>query len=182
MTGRPPDTLRLWSLVYREDRAAAVSHASAPNLGSYVHLQNKADPSEFDAILRDPPTTTWICSIADGGKIHVVPHARINHGADTWCVRYERFNVHSNTAEYIKLAGAMQALLDVGFSKGDIKTEPSPGRLVRCGIDMWRTYDSLLRRYRGGALFEVALFLRRRKDGNTDRDGKGDAARAGDDA
>ena len=53
MTGRPPDTLRLWSIAYAEDgRTWPANHPSAPNLGERIHLQNKADPSAFRALLR----------------------------------------------------------------------------------------------------------------------------------
>jgi hypothetical protein len=162
MTGRPPDTLRLWSLVYREDRPAAPSHEKAPRLGSHIHLQNKADPSEFDAVLRDPPSGPWICAVADSGQIHVIPFARVNHGR-RWCVRFERHDVRSSSDEYSRIADAMQALYDAGYSKDDIATgSPSPGRLLRAGVDLWRENDKTLRRYRGGPLFELALFLRRR--------------------
>ena len=163
LTGKPPDTLRLWTLVYREDRLAAPSHDSAPGLGQHIHLQNKADPSEVDAILRDPPESPWICAVADSGKIHTTPFARVNRGR-VWCVRFERWDVRSTSDEYARVADAMQALMDAGFSKADIEGEPSPGRLVRCGIEVWREHDATLRPYRGGPLFDLALFVRRKTD------------------
>ena len=163
MTGRPPDTLRLWSVIYREDREAAPSHEKAPNLGPRLHLQNKADPSEFDALLREPPYGPWIASVADSGKIHVVPFARINRGR-RWCVRFERHDVRSTSEEYSRVADATQALYDAGFSKGDIEHGPSPSRLLRCGVELWRANDELLLPYRGGALFQLVMFLMRKKE------------------
>lgn len=164
LTGKPPDTLRLWSLVYREDRDAAASHEKAPSLGPRIHLQNKADPSEADAVLRDPPDSPWVCTVADSGKIHTVPFAQINAGR-AWTARFERWDVRSTSDEYARIADAMQALMDAGFSKADISGEPSPGRLLRCGMELWREHDATLRPYRGGPLFDLALFLRRKSDG-----------------
>lgn len=162
MTGRPPDTLRLWSLVYRENRAAAPSHDKAPDLGRWIHAQNKADPSAFDAILRTPPEGRWVCSIADSGQIHVAPFAIVNRGKGRWCVRFERSDVRGTGLSYRRVADSMQTLYDAGFSKADIAAAPGPSKLYRCGLDLWRHHDEILRPFRGGALFELALFLRRK--------------------
>lgn len=167
MTGRPPDTLRLWSIVYREDRDAAPSHEKAMDLGPRIHLQNKADPSEFDAVLRDPPAGPWVCSVADSGQIHVLPFARVNNGSGPWVVRFERFGVSSTPAEYGLVSDAMQALYEAGYSKADIGTlQSSPSRLNRCGVALWRAQSDILRPYAGGGLFQLALFLRRRSHGD----------------
>lgn len=163
-TGRPPDTLRLWSVVYREDRPASPSHLKATALGGHTHLQNKADPSEFHRILASPPSGPWVCSVADSGQIHVLPFARVNRGPARWTVRFERHDVTAAPEEYRSLSEAMQSLYDAGFSKDDIATAPSPGRLFRAGIDLWRHHDSLLRRYRGGPLFTLSLFLLRKSE------------------
>lgn len=162
MTGRPPDTLRLWSIVYREDRKAAPSHPAAPRLGPRLHLTNKANVSEIDSVLRTPPIGPWVCSVADSGQIHVAPFARVNTGAGAWCVRFERLDVLSSPDEYTRVASVMIELYAAGYSKEDIAGEPSPSKLYRSGVELWREHDRFLRRYRGGALFELALFLLRK--------------------
>lgn len=160
MTGRPPDTLRLWSLIYREDRPAAPSHAAAPALGARIHLSNKADPSGIDVLLRAPPESPWVCTVADSGQLHVVPFAQVNRGP-TFCVRFERADVRGTAADYGVIADAQQALLDGGFSKADIASCPSPGHLSRA-LPLWRRHDAILAPHRGRPLFALSLFLRRR--------------------
>jgi hypothetical protein len=162
MTGRPPDTLRLWSVAWREGERAAPSHPKAPDLGAEVHLTNKADPGELDRVLREPPPGRWVCSVADTGQIHVVPLAVVNRGAGPWQARYERLDVRSSPAEYVRVSGAMRALLAAGFYKSDVETgSPTPARLNAGGPALWREHDATLVPYRGGALFRLALFLQR---------------------
>lgn len=186
MTGRPPDTLRLWSIGYREDSVRwPPNHPSAPDFGQRIHAQNKADPSAFEAMLLAPPPGRWVCSIANSGQIHTAPFAPVNEGAERWGVRFERSTIWTTTTEYRRLYTAVRTLMTAGFGKGEIAAEPSPGRLVRLGIKIWRAGDTVLRRYRGGPLLDLVLFLTRRKDTDyaerRNSDGVRGASRAGDD-
>lgn len=163
MTGRPPDTLRLWSVAWAEEpRSWPANHASAPALGPSIHLQNKADPSGFRALLLDPPTTgRWICAVADSGQIHTTPFAPVNYGAERFGVRFERVTVWTSRAEYGALDAAMAELLSAGFWKSDIES-PSAFRLAEPGaLPLWLKHRELLGRYRGGPLFDLVLFLSR---------------------
>lgn len=167
LTGRPPDTLRLWSVLWvdqtwlREDERMrlAPSHGSAPALGPEIHLNKKSDLSEFDRILRHPPHGRWACSITDSGKLHVFPFAVVNHGSDPWCVRYERVDVHSDPAEYGRVADAVVAALAAGYFKSELLSEPFPSRMAKVGIEAWRSFERAVERHRGGVLLELAVFL-----------------------
>lgn len=164
MTGRPPDTLRLWSLLWVDGAELAPSHEKAPQLGPSIHLQNKADPSLFMTALCCPPDRPWAMAVADSGQIHVIPHAVVNFPGDGgWRVRFERVDVVSTTREFRDLHSVITDLIVAGFSKTDIAGEPSIGKLARCGIDVWRRADKYLSRYRGGAVLDLALFLTRKE-------------------
>lgn len=163
MTGRPPDTLRLWTVVYREDGAPFPSaHPASKDLGPRIHLQNKADPSGARAILLVPPVGRWICSVADSGQIHTLPFAPVNDGASRYGVRFERATIWTTPAEYRRIDDAIRELLAAGFSKEDIARRPAPYRLTGATIEIWRRIDPTLAPYRGGPLLDLALFLTRK--------------------
>lgn len=168
MTGRPPDTLRLWSIAYREDGVPWPANHPACTLPiGRIHAQNKADPSAFRSLLRTPPETgSWICSIAIGGQIHTLPFAPVNRGADRYGVRVERVTVWTTPRQYIAIDDAIAALLSAGYTKQDIAEEPFPGRLLTCGIDIWRAQQSVLAPWRGSGVLELALFLARKDKPN----------------
>ena len=165
MTGRPPDTLRLWSVLWRDDGwQRPDNHPAAKDLGPAIHLQNKADPSAFRAVLRDPPAGRWLCSIADSGQIHTVPFAEVNHGAGRYSVRFERTTVWTTPEVYRLIDDTVSELVAAGFSKDDIAAgTPSPYRLTAETIPIWRSAMSRLAAYRGGHLLNLALFLFRKE-------------------
>lgn len=164
MTGTPPMSLRMWSIVVRSDRPVAHSHPASAclGLGERTHAQNKADPSEFDAILRNPPSTPWVCVVADSGKIHTTPYAQVNTGR-YWTVRFERVDVRGDSDRYTVIADAQQRLYDLGFSKTEIQTGEPESRRIGELIDDWMREDLILAPHRGSQLFELALFLRRKQ-------------------
>ena len=186
MTGRPPDTLRLWSIAWSETpREWPLNHESAPNLGTSIHLQNKADPSAFRALLRCPPSGRWMCSIADSGQIHTAPFATVNRGAGRYSVRFERVNVVATPEQYRTVDDSISRLMAAGYTKQDIAEQPLPSRLIKCGLDLWRAEQEVLRPYRGSPLFDLALFLARKDQPTDDRraeDASSNRAGARDDA
>jgi hypothetical protein len=163
MTGRPPDTLRLWTVVYREDGTSfPAAHPASKDLGPRIHLQNKADPSGARAILMAPPAGRWVCSVADSGQIHTLPFAPVNDGAGRYGVRFERATIWTTPAEYRRIDAAIRELQAAGFSKEDIAGRPSPYRLTSETIAIWRRLEPTLAPYRGGPLLDLALFLTRK--------------------
>jgi hypothetical protein len=164
MTGRPPDTLRLWSLAYVEDgRTWPAGHPSAPSLGPMIHAQNKADPRAFRALLREPPPGRWVCSIADSGQIHTAPFAPVNVGRGRYGVRYERTTIYTTAAQYVAVDDSIARLMTAGYTKQDIAEGPLPFRLAACGAAIWRAEQAVLAPFRGSPLLELALFLARKE-------------------
>jgi hypothetical protein len=164
MTGRPPDTLRLWSIAYRDAAAPWPSnHPSCTLPSGAVHAQNKADPSAFRALLREPPVGRWVCSIADSGQIHTLPFAPVNVGSGRFGVRFERTTITTTAAEYGELDAAIHRLMRAGFTKTDITDEPPPHRLVECGAELWMTERRRLAPWLRSSLLELVLFLARKE-------------------
>lgn len=172
MTGKPPDTVRMWSVVYREDREAAPSNPKAihTRTGPHTHLCSKADLSQVVDTLLDPPDSTWGVSIADSGQIHVLPQAQVNTGR-LWTVQFERAKIHASSDQLSTLIHHCAVLYGAGFVKDDISSgSPHPSKLVKYGLDVWRDNDEVLRPHRGGALMDLALFLLRTENRDDLRD------------
>lgn len=171
MGEKPPNTFRLWSVVYREDRPAAASTAKAvyPH-GPHTHCTSKADVSEIVDVLFDPPDSPWVCSIADSGQIHILPWCRVNVG-DAWTVRYEREDITATSDEFAHVLYHASALLAAGYIRDDIETlDPHPSKLVRHGIDIWRVHASPLKQWRRSGLLRLALSLTRKETYGATRD------------
>jgi len=162
--GKPPDTLRLWSIVYRADRRGAPSNAKAiyPH-GAHTHLTSKSDVAEIVDVLLSPPDAPWVCCVAESGQIHLLPFARVNHGSELWTVRYEREDVSSSSLTFARVLYHGSALLAAGFIREDIETlEPHPSKLVKHGVAVWREHAGPLKQWRRSALLALAVALTRK--------------------
>lgn len=162
-TGRPPDTLRLWTWVYRADRELAPSNTKAqPWAKGHVQATTKADVTEIAALLLDPPDCEWFTTIADSGQIHIVPFAVVNSGR-RWRVKFERVDVVADSDEFGAVYAAANDCYQAGFVKEDLLTgRPHPSKLVKCGIDTWKAYHNRVAAHIGSPLLELAIWLLRR--------------------
>lgn len=161
--GKPPDTFRLWSVVYRADRPAAPSNAKAvyPH-GPHTHCTSKSDVSEIVDVLLDPPDAPWVCSIADSGQIHILPWSPINRGSE-WTVMYERVRIDSDSRQFAEVLFHVAALLAAGFIREDVETlDPHPSKLAKYGQDVWATHARPLQQWRRSGLLALAVALTRK--------------------
>jgi len=197
MAGKGSDTLRTWSIVYREDQPPYPNHEKSNparhSRNACLCARNDMTPV-LDALL-EPPDGRWFVSIAEKGKIHTLPHARVNHSQAWWLVRFERFDVTSTPQTFARLLHHQAQLYQTGFVKEDIRIgEPHPSKLVKYGIDLWHHHNTVLSPDRHSPAFQLALFLLK-KDGIEDviertahaaeprsGDGPGSASRARRDA
>lgn len=168
MAGRPPLTLRLWSVLWREDGHTLQSSTNCPWQPAGVRFTNKGDIEDFQSVLLDPPRCKWGMSIADGGKIHVLPFAPINAGnSDGWRVRIDDLTVSSSGSEFSAITKHAAILYDLGFSKTDILSgQPQPSSLKKHGVDEWRQHHSCLRPWFRSVQLRLALFFLRREHRN----------------
>ena len=169
--GKPPDTFRLWSVVYREDRPAAPSNPKAtyPH-GPHTHCTSKSDVSEIVDVLLDPPASTWVCAVADSGQIHILPWSTINVG-DVWSVLYERQRVDSDSETFATVLYHVTSLLAAGYIREDIETlDPHPSKLVKHGSAVWAEHARPLKQWCRSGLLALALSLTRKESYGATRD------------
>jgi len=149
MEGRPPDTLRMWSILYKNNKH---------------QLMNKSNMDEIGFTLIDPPSGYWSVSIADSGKLHVLPYTRTNYGNGKWCIRMDRENVFGDRRTFGQFLYHISCLIDAGYSRKSILTrQPKITELKNFGIDTWKNHISCLP-YKGGTSLEYIATLISRKD------------------
>jgi hypothetical protein len=102
MSGKPPDTFRMWSVLYRSD-GVRLTHSETfanydqekiPSLrsllgASCLSMTNRGHARQIIDALTCPPDSTWFLSLTTSGQIHTVPFAKCNDG-HRYTVRLER--------------------------------------------------------------------------------------------
>lgn len=182
MGSKPPETFRLWSVLWREDwpEAPPSNEKFAYQKGPHTCVTTKADMGPVVETLLFPPRDgmRWSCSIADSGQIHTLPFATVNWGDAPWTVRFEREDVRSTSEDFAEILYHAMSLLCAGFIREDVLSlEPHPSKLVKHGIDVWRSHAEPLRRWRRSAHLALAVTLAKREEYEHVR-ARADAARA----
>ncbi len=171
MEGKPSTSLRMWSILYREDGKTEPSDEKAPPAGPNATLRNKSDMRPMLDALLDPPSGWWFCSLADSGKIHVVIYAKPNYGAGRWVIRFEREDIASTPEKFGKIVHHISTLMAAGYSKTEInKREPQFKKIRQTGMDFWRSHIKELGPGKNGAVERLATFLLREKTADEYRD------------
>jgi len=159
MEGKPPNTLRMWSTLYRED---GVRTSNGPELGPRVGTLNRADLSPVLETLCFPPSCRWAVGIAESGKVHIVPYIPMNSGSGVWSIRVDRVNVHASAFEFRRVVHNFAVLAEAGYSaRAIINRNPSTRDLVKNGIEVWRENISALGPTAGQIERLVAMMVRK---------------------
>ena len=160
-SGKPPATVRMWTVVARPDLPAPPSHPKAVFGGAHVQYTARNDMRWVVSTLCDPPDGPWLVSVAESGQKHHVPYARVNHGAGRWAVRMDQADVVSTPAEFRAAFAHVVALRRAGFTTGEVENgAPSAVHLsVPGALDLWRAYGEPLAPLRRSPLLHLACFL-----------------------
>ena len=158
-SGKPPATLRMWSLIAAPGTELPPSNPKAwlqntPGL----FLFNRSDPGPLSRILAAPPAGEWIATVAVSAQKHVLPYAAMNYGSGQWSVRMEDHNVTATPDEWKTVHGAALTLRSMGVPAEAIM-EGSP-KFVRNITDLveWRRLNTTLTPWLGSPLLDLALW------------------------
>lgn len=171
--GKPPDTFRMWTVSYTSTVDAPASHekAAPARVGPHTHLAGRNDLAWPLSVLLDPPRGAWGMALAESGKIHTLPHSRLNRSQSRWTVRFDRVDVSSYPSRFRHILHHAADLYAAGYNKQDIRTlSPSPSRIAKLGISQWRVAQLALAGAAGGAELDLALFLLRKDNAEEIRD------------
>ena len=162
-SGKPPATLRMWSVICTPGLHVAVSQPKAwlqdtPGLC----LTNRADTRPIIDTLTAPPTGPWVVTVAVSGQKHVVPYANVNHGNRSWLIRVEDHDIASTPTEWRTVHAAALGLRRLGVPADAIETgEPRfvvKGGVTRDLLAHWADLSAPLKPYLGSPLLSLALW------------------------
>lgn len=160
MTGIPPHTWRMWSVLYTADHEAAASDERAPHHGPHSLLTNRANPRPIADALLNPPTGTWAVTIATSGQKHIIPMAGLNNSQERWQVRFEATTITATPTQLADLLTPLAHLRAAGFTADEIQTgRISSQRLTVDAIATWRNHYQHVRPHRTAPLTDLALWL-----------------------
>ncbi|KZS63114.1 hypothetical protein [Mycobacterium ostraviense] len=160
LTGRPPRTLRMWTIVAAPGRDLPPSNPKAWLQGTPgLMLTSRGATRPVVDILTSPPINDpWVVSVAISGQKHVLPFAEVNHGAGRWQVRMETTTVTSDPAEFAAVLSHARALRAAGHpADAVLALSPRPVK-TRDELDTWISHADPLAPYRGSPLLELALW------------------------
>lgn len=110
--------------------------------------------------------------ITDSGQKHIAFRATRNHqgGRSGW-VQFEEQAVWVDPDALKSVLLLVHCLYTI-FSKSEIETgNYSPNRIIKFGIDKWRCEEQKLKQWRGKPIFQLAIFLAQRSEGDASESG-----------
>jgi hypothetical protein len=112
-----------------------------------------------------------LAAIADSGQKHIVFRAVRNpQGGQSGWVQFEEQRLWVDPVALRSLITSIERLYVV-FSKSEISgADYSPNRILKFGVTEWRCEEQKLKAWRGQPIFQLAIFLAQRKDGENGRE------------
>lgn len=163
LAGKPPNTLRMWSIAVTGSTPLPVTHPDSPpgfTGDGRLHLANRRDLSTLIDVLTSPPDDVWAVSVAVSGQKHLLPYTPVNHGPGPFRVRVETAEVATDPLEVAALIGACARLRAAGHSTGSIHAcAPSVAALTATGLPAWREWAPLIAPHANSPLLGLALHL-----------------------
>lgn len=161
LAGKPPATLRMWSVAATTERDLPPSHPKcAMPVGPGAHLTNRADMRTVASLLCDPPPGEWLVTVAVSAQKHVVPYAMTSQGRGSWRVRVETCDITSDPTEMGWLLGRVARLRDAGFGPTQIAAvDPGTHLSTLARLTAWRDHAEPLAPYRGSPLLGMASII-----------------------
>jgi hypothetical protein len=164
--GKPPRTLRMWTIVARLDQPAPAVNLGEKAIpyvsGDYLLLTNRKDMRWVAATLAQPPAdgSPWLVAVAESGQKHCAPFTPINHGTDRWTVRLDGTDITSTPDQWRHILSHSAALRHAGFSASAVETgQPPVVALEGDRLAVWCNHAPHLAAYVGTPLLHLANLM-----------------------
>lgn len=160
--GRPPNALRMWSLVARLDQSAPPSQPGAYAPGSHLHLTNRRDLRWVAQTLANPPGdgSPWLVAVAETGQKHTAPFAKVNYGTDVWSTQLDGCDITSTPGVWRAVLAHTVALRAAGFGPDAIETgQPPVVALTAERLPIWRRHAPALTGHTRTPLLHLANLM-----------------------
>lgn len=160
-SGKPPATLRMWSIVAIPGAVLPDSNPKAfvqGQRGLYLGARGDTTGRLVAMVLAHPPEDDWLVSVAMSGQKHVLPYATVNHGRGRWSVRVETATVSATPTEWATVHQNARRLCRLGIPADDVRT--GIPRYLKTGDDVrrWQAWDRHLTGYHCSPLLDLALW------------------------
>lgn len=157
-SGKPPATVRMWTVVATPGTPQPPSGAKAPWDAPDVCLTNRGNTRPIIKTLTNPPVGEWLASIAVSGQKHILPYGTVNHTQTNWSVRYEDTTITATPDLWAHVHTHTLALRRLGLRDTDILTgQPGPLRTPE-DLATWRDHATRLTPHHGAPLLRLALW------------------------
>lgn len=158
-SGKPPATLRMWSIIAAPGHNLGSSHEKAflrdtPGL----LLTNRADPQPIADVLANPPSGPWLVTVATSGQKHVLPYGHVNHGSGPWRVRMETVTVTGTPEQWRHVHQHAKALRALGVPADDVLTGTPRYLRTADQLATWRHHNQQLTPWLHSPLLQLALW------------------------
>ena len=158
-SGKPPATLRMWTVVAARGARLAVSQPKAwlqdvPGLC----LTNRANTRPVIGILGDPPGTDWVVSVAVSGQKHVIPYAHVNRGGGPWTIRVEDHSITATPRQWRHVHHHALELRRLGIPADAVQNGEPRYIKTRAALDKWRAHNEELSQWHNSPLLTLALW------------------------
>lgn len=158
-SGKPPATLRMWTIVAGEPDAPCRTHEKAwlqntPGLS----LLNRANPAPLVELLASPPDGDWVASVAISGQKHVAPYTPLNHGDGPWTIRMEDTQVSATPEQWRHVHATALELRRMGVPAEGVREGRPDYVRTRADLLRWRDLDAQLADWHRSPLLDLALW------------------------
>lgn len=159
-SGKPPATLRMWSIIAAAGVALPESDPKAWLQGTPgLMLFNRSNPGPLADLLADPPPGDWCASVALSGQKHVLPYTPINQpGTGSWTVRVEDHYVTATPDQWRHVHATALALRRLGVPADDVATGTPRYLKTRADLDRWSALNAALDGWHSSPLLNLALW------------------------
>jgi len=146
MAGRPPDTLRMYTVLCDDRGALKLTKGDKPAIRSW---------------LREPHHGPWFAAVADSGQKHIIPWAPVNVSDRSPLVAFEETTVQIGDWSLVDEA---TELLTLGATKEELASgQLGPRAWANCGARL-REFERRFGSLRGGGWFELGVWLAQRDE------------------
>jgi hypothetical protein len=122
------------------------------------------DKSTIRARLVNPPEPPFIFVVAVSGQKWLHFKSVVNFQRGSFIVMLEETPVKVNSLIVGTLLDVLAPMLDI-FSKSEIQTgRYNQNRIKQMGLSLWKHSEDVIRKWRGAAIFELALHVAQKRD------------------
>lgn len=162
LTGKPPRTVRMWSIVAADGVPQPPSAGKAWLQDTHeagLCLTSRGDTTPvIDTLTAPPDRVDWVVAVAISGQKHVLPFAQVNHGRGRWSMRMETCTITAEPADFQSVLTHAAHLRDAKYPT-DAVLRLQPGVMKsRAALDLWTEHATPLTPYRESPLLELALW------------------------